>query len=63
MKYISVLCSIICLVAFAKPEPDRLNNGKLVPTESTAYNDKPKKHGTGKVAKKKKQGKDKKHNK
>ena len=50
-------------MAFAKPEPDRLNNGKLVPTESTAYNDKPKKHGTGKVAKKKKQGKDKKHNK
>ena len=60
---------IVCLVGFAKPEPERLSNGKLVPTEATAYsNDKveSKKNGRGKLEsikkKKKKKGKDNKHN-
>jgi len=63
MKYIVVLCTFACTVAFA--EPERLSNGKLVPTESTAYNNaniQLKKNGRGKVEskKKKKTGKNKK---
>ena len=66
MKYFVVLLAIGCLVAFAKSEPERLSNGKLVPTEATSYtNDvKSKKSGKGKLESiKKKKVKDKKRNK
>jgi hypothetical protein len=66
MKYIVVLCALMCTTAFAKSKPEILNNKQIVSTKSTAQIDaEKKKNGRGKIEshknKKKKKGNDKKN--